>query len=167
MGMVRKTLSIGTLGVVSFRSKKEKLRRADRSRLDAEIALELEHDAREAAEARIAAAEKRVKHATAEAARNAAKLKKVKRRDRRRAAIGDLLRDAEPAVRSGADAVRSAGSEAATRGRKAGKKAGKRARKAGRKAAARATAVTKDVVLPGVEKATAKLGESIEELSSR
>jgi len=165
MGMVRKTLSIGTLGVVSFRSKKEKLRRADRSRRDAEIALELEHDAREAAELRIAAAEKRVKHATAEAARNASKLAKVKRRDRRRAALGDLLRDAEPAVRSGADAVRNAGSEAATRGRKAGKKAGKRARKAGRKAAARATAVTKDVVLPGVEKAAAKIGESIEELS--
>jgi Ribonuclease G/E len=167
MGMVRKTLSISTLGVVSFRSKKEKLRRADRSRREAEAALEHEHHAREAAEVRVAAAEKRVKHATADAARNAQKLEKVKRRDRRRAALGGLLRDAEPAVRSGADAVRSAGSDAAVRGRKAGKKAGKRARKAGQKAAARATAVTKDVVVPGVEKATAKLSESIEELSSR
>lgn len=167
MGMVRKTLSIGTLGVVSFRSKKEKLRRADRSIHEAEIALEHEHNAREAAELRVAVAEKRVKHATSEATRNAAKLAKVKRRDRRRAAIGELLRDAEPAVRSGADAVRSAGSDAATRGRRAGKKAGKRARKAGKKAAARATAVTKDVVVPSVEKVTAKIGESIEELSSR
>jgi uncharacterized membrane-anchored protein YjiN (DUF445 family) len=167
MGMVRKTISIGTLGAVSFRSKKEKLRRADRSRHEAEIALEHEHNAREAAETRVAAAEKRVKHATAEAARNAQRLQKVKRRKRRRAAVSDLLRETEPVVRSGADAVRSAGSDAAERGRKAGRKAGRRARKASRKGAARATAVTRDVVVPGVEKAATKLSESIDELSSR
>ena len=50
MGLVRKTLSVGTLGVVSFRSKKEKLRRAERAREEAELALEAEHDARENAE---------------------------------------------------------------------------------------------------------------------
>jgi hypothetical protein len=167
MGVVRKTLSIGTLGVVSFRSKKEKLRRADRSRREAELALEQEHGAREAAETRVAAAEKRVKHATAEAARNAQRFEKVKRRNRRRAALAELVHDSEPAVRSGADAVRSAGTDAAKRGRKAGRKAGRRAQKAGRKAAARATAVTKDVVVPTVEKVATKLGESIDELSSR
>jgi membrane protein involved in colicin uptake len=167
MGMVRKTFSIATLGAVSFRSKKEKLRRADRSRREAEIALEHEHQARETAETRVAAAEKRVKHATAEAARNTQRLEKAKRRKRRRASVGDMLRETEPAVRSGAEAVRSAGSDAAERGRKAGRKAGRRARKAGRKAADRAAALTKDVVVPGVEKAATKLGESIDEISSR
>jgi hypothetical protein len=167
MGMVRKTISIGTLGVVSFRSKKEKLRRSERSRHEAEIALEQEHGAREAAETRVAAAEKRVKHASTKAARNAQRLEKVKRRKRRRATVSEMLRDAEPVVRSGADAVLSAGTDAAKRGRKAGKKAGRRARKAAKKAAATATAVTKDVVAPGVEKVATKLGDSIEELSSR
>jgi hypothetical protein len=167
MGVVRKTLSIGTLGVVSFRGKKEKLRRADRSRREAELALEHETGAREAAETRVAAAEKRVKHATAEAARTTQRLEKVKRRNRRRAALGDLLRDTEPAVRSGAEAVRSAGTDAAKRGRKAGRRAGRRARKAGGKAAARATAVTKEVVVPAVEKVATKVGESIDDLSTR
>lgn len=83
MGLVRKTLSVGTLGAVSFRSKKERLRRADRSRNEAEAALEQEHAARAAAEVRVAAAEKRVKHAKADAARTAEKLEKVKRRNRR------------------------------------------------------------------------------------
>jgi hypothetical protein len=75
MGLVRKTLSVGTLGLVSFRSKKEKLRRADRARFEAEEALERETNAREAAEVRIAAAEKRVKQATADAARTESQLK--------------------------------------------------------------------------------------------
>src|SRR6476660_3502317 len=51
MGVMRKTLSVGTLGVVSFRSKKERLRRAERSQRDAEAFLEAEHAARVAAEA--------------------------------------------------------------------------------------------------------------------
>jgi hypothetical protein len=165
MGVVRKTLSVGTLGLVSFRSKKEKLRRAERSRHDTELALEHEHGAREAAETRVAVAEKRVKHAKAEASRSAHKLEKVKRRKRRRAGLADALHDAEPAVRSGAEAVRSAGTDAAKRGRKAGRKAGRRAQKAGRKAAAKAAAVTKDVVVPSVEKVATKVAESIEELS--
>jgi hypothetical protein len=67
MGMIRKTMSVGTLGLVSFRSKKEKLRRAERSSRKAETALEAEHAARVSAESRITAAEKRVKHARAAA----------------------------------------------------------------------------------------------------
>src|SRR5687768_11080708 len=39
MGLIRKTVSVGTLGLVSFRSKKEKLRRAEFSQHDAEAAL--------------------------------------------------------------------------------------------------------------------------------
>jgi hypothetical protein len=65
VGLVRKTLSVATLGSVSFRSKKEKLQRAERSCRDAESALEREHMGRVAAEGRIVAAEKRMKRARA------------------------------------------------------------------------------------------------------
>ena len=53
MGLIRKTLSVGTCGVVSFRSKKERLRRAERSQHDAEASLIGEHAARVAAEGRV------------------------------------------------------------------------------------------------------------------
>lgn len=146
MGLVRKTLSIGTLGVVSFRSKKDKLRRAERARHDAELALADEHDARETAEIRIAAAEKRLKQATGEAARTANQLEKEKgKRKRRRSrstAISGLLAGAEPIVRGGVDSARSVGTDAAKRGRKAGRKAGRRARKA----ATRATTATREAI---------------------
>jgi hypothetical protein len=157
MGLIRKTVSVGTLGVVPFRSKKEKLRRAERARLEAEDALEREHSAREEAEVRIAAAEKRVKNAIAEASRTAHRLEKVKRHRRRRAAaLTDALAGAEPIVRSGVRTARSAGSDAAKRGRKAGRRA--------RKAAARATTATKETVAPRAEKVAAKIGEAIEHL---
>ena len=44
MGIIRKTASISTLGIVSFRSKKELLRRAEKDRLAAEAALSREQD---------------------------------------------------------------------------------------------------------------------------
>ena len=40
MGMIRKTMSIGTLGLVSFRSKKERLARAEAALNDTQSALE-------------------------------------------------------------------------------------------------------------------------------
>ena len=52
MGLIRKTMSVGTLGIVSFRSKKERLQRAERSQQGAEEALEREHAARLSAEVR-------------------------------------------------------------------------------------------------------------------
>ena len=67
MGVIRKTVSVGTLGMVSWRSKKERLRRAEKSQRRAEISLTEEHKARVNAEERISAAEKRVKKASAEA----------------------------------------------------------------------------------------------------
>jgi hypothetical protein len=158
MGVVRKTLSIGTLGLVSFRSKKEKLRRAERARADAELALEDEHNARETAEIRIAAAEKRLKQATSEASRTAHQLEKVKRqrKGRRSKALSGLLATAEPIVRSGVDTAKSASTDAAKRGRKAGRRA--------RKATAKATTATKDAVVPRAEKVVSKVGEAIDQM---
>src|SRR5450756_285274 len=106
MGLIRKTLSVGTLGIVSFRGKKERLRRAERSRRDAETALDQEHAARVTAETRIAAAEKRVKQASLEAADALKRLEQSRKRGRRirtseRAA--DLLASAAPIVRAEMD----------------------------------------------------------------
>ncbi|MGI8663379.1 MAG: hypothetical protein ACR2LQ_09250, partial [Acidimicrobiales bacterium] len=80
MGLIRKSASIGTLGIVSYRSKKEKLRRAERAHRDAEQALVDERVARENAEARISSAEKRVRQALSEAAGAAKQLERSKRR---------------------------------------------------------------------------------------
>jgi uncharacterized protein YqjF (DUF2071 family) len=141
MSLIRKTISIGTLGVVSFRSKKELLKRAEQSRREADLALEDEHRAREAAESRVAAAEKRARQAQAEAEHTAQRLARAKRRFRRD------------------DLIRASGTEAVERGRKAGR----RARKAAGKAAAKATLATKDVVVPAVEKVATKVRDSIED----
>ncbi len=136
MGVVRKTMSVGTLGVVKFRSKKEKLRRAERSRRDAEVALEREHSARAAAEERISAAEKRVLRALADAGQAAKQLDKskkkqskhqTKRRHRRAEKVSELLASAEPMVRTTFESARSASSDAGARGRKVCRRARKEA----------------------------------------
>lgn len=64
MGMIRKTMSIGTLGLVSFRSKKELLERSESSRLEAEARLTDEQAARLVAEARAEVAEKQAEQAS-------------------------------------------------------------------------------------------------------
>ena len=127
MGLIRKTLSVGTLGIVSFRSKKEKLRRAERSQEDAEAALDREHAARVSAEERSIAAEKRVKRAQAEVAH--AKRKGRGRRTHKTDRLGDLIAGAEPIVRSGMETARSAGTDAAERGRRVGRRARKAAKR--------------------------------------
>ena len=158
MGMVRKTLSVGTLGLVSFRSKKEKLRRAECSRRKAETALEAEHAARLQAEQRIDAAEKRVKHASTAAALAAWQLQRTrksakdskgkgKRKQHSAPSMTDLRAGVEPIVRSGVEGARSgvvtakkASVDATKRGRRAGRKARKAAKKSWGRAAATAAA---------------------------
>jgi hypothetical protein len=180
MGLIRKTVSVGTFGIISFRSKKENLRRADRSRRDAEAALEVEQTARVAAEARITAAEKRVKHASAQAAEAAKRLEQAKRRTRRgrrTGRLGELLAAAEPIVRSGVESARNAGSDAAERGRKASRrtrKAAKRAARDARKGAerslrqAKATASsTNEALAPHAERVAARAGDALDQLSNR
>jgi hypothetical protein len=178
MGLVRKTFSVATLGVVSFRSKKEKLRRAERSRCDAERDLERERSARETAERRIAAAEERVKHATGEASRAARRLEKVKKKEkaergrRRRRALGGMLAAAEPSVRSGTHAARDASVDAGRAGRRAGRRARKAASRAARgaqkqaqRSLKRAAKSTKDVVTPVADRITERVGEAFDQVS--
>jgi tRNA A37 methylthiotransferase MiaB len=121
MGLVRKTLSISTLGLVSFRSKKELLRRAEADLVAATTELEREHAARAAVEGRVGLAEKRTRQAelqALQAAKKAAKLRGKKGKRARTLAdrLADALEVAEPKVRAGAE-------EAKVRGRRARKRA--------------------------------------------
>jgi hypothetical protein len=63
MGLIRKTVSISTLGLVPFRSKRERLRRAEAAQQEASSELAAEQAARAAADERVAAAEKRAEQA--------------------------------------------------------------------------------------------------------
>jgi hypothetical protein len=78
MGLIRKAFAVGTLGRVSYRSKKEIQRRAER-------ALERERKARAAVEARLAVAEERVKRVAAESPDRGHKLSRKGRRTAKRA----------------------------------------------------------------------------------
>jgi hypothetical protein len=106
MGLIRKSLSVGTLGVVAFRSNKEKLHRAEGSRRRAQEALERADTAREGAECRVTAAEERAEHADAEATKATKRLKRARKRGRGRRAdrLAHLVATAEPIVRSTVDA---------------------------------------------------------------
>ena len=141
--MIRKTVSVGTLGIVSFRSKKEKLQRAERSQHDAEAALEREHSARVAAEALSISAERRVKKARSEAAHAERKARKRSRSHRKSDKLAAIVASAEPIVRGGVETARHTGSDVAKRGRRAGRHARKAAKHAAhdaKKAAKRSAA---------------------------
>ena len=86
MGMIRKTLSIGTLGLVNFRSKKEKLARSEATTAAVAADRDLERAARLDAETRAATAQVQLKLAKREAAvasKQAAKLRKRGKRGKR------------------------------------------------------------------------------------
>ncbi|MGQ0615573.1 MAG: hypothetical protein ACT4PW_01035 [Acidimicrobiia bacterium] len=137
MGLIRKALSVGTLGTVSFHSNKEKLRQAERSRRDAEAALDQAEMARVAAESAIAAAEKQVKQAIQDAAKAAQRLERAKRQRRRRRPerVGGLLDGVEPALHRGVASTRAVRDDALEQGRLAARHA--------RKVTARSAARTK------------------------
>ncbi len=137
MGVIRKTASIGTLGMINFRSKKEKLRRVERK-------FEDEHLAREVAESGFARAEgelKRLTKAEAKAAKQLSRLRrnrKVRKADRLSALLSaaqPMVKAAQPAVKSGVETTRHTMHDVATQGRKHGR----RARKAAKEAAERAS----------------------------
>lgn len=111
MGVIRKTASVGTLGMVNFRSKKEKLKRAEHS-------LVQEHAARQAAESGLAAVGselKRLSNAEVKAARQLARLRKRSRKVRKADRLTAMLNTAQPVMEDM---------------KKKGRKHGKRARQA-------------------------------------
>jgi hypothetical protein len=141
MGMIRKTLSIGTLGLVNFRSKKEKLARSEANAGVIAAERDLERAARLDAETRAATAQVQLKLAKREAAaasKQAAKLRKRGKRGKRAkharpfaevgGAVASAVKSAEPAVRSGVESAKDLTHEVAVAGKKIGKQARKQAK---------------------------------------
>ena len=148
MGIIRKTLSIGTLGTINFRSKKEKLRRAERSLRDAEGTLLQEVSARETAELRVRDAERRMDKANAEALRATEKLSKRQEKKRFKKSqkltgaekIMGAIAMAEPLVAKGMEVARNAvASDTAKHVQARGRKARKQAKKAAKELQEEAT----------------------------
>src|SRR5436305_12324733 len=124
MGVIRKTASISTLGLVNFRSKKEKLQRAEQK-------LDAEHLARSVAEAGFSKIDKELRRLSgkeAKAARQLARLRRS-RKVRRAETLSNLLAAAQPVVKEGMETARSAASELRAESAKRGRKAAKAARR--------------------------------------
>ena len=155
MGLIRKTLSISTLGLVSWHSKKERLAAVsaelDLTRADLEQATEKHAKARE----RLAEAERRAREAELLALRDARRARRSGRKEirskvgRRRVAAATLRDKVNPLLDSTREstqrfaaehqpALDDAVSEAKARGRKARAAAEKRAKKLRKRAKATA-----------------------------
>jgi hypothetical protein len=138
MGVIRKTASISTLGLINFRSKKEKLERAEKAMAEAMAARDAEHLARSVAERSFTKVEselRRLSDSEAKAARQLARLRKRSRRVRKAERLSGILSGATPMMKDSVSSARSSMHDAAVKGRKHGRKA----RKAARNAAQRAT----------------------------
>jgi ElaB/YqjD/DUF883 family membrane-anchored ribosome-binding protein len=156
MGMIRKTLSVSTLGLVSFRSTKELLQRAERARLGAERELMRERTARLSAESRVSAAERRLDRATDAAQHAAERLgrAKAKRKTRRNERVQHLVENVEPVGR---------------RARAVAKQTARDARRNAKRSLRQAHDVavsTKEAVSPPLERAVARAADAIDQLSS-
>ncbi|MEY2417814.1 MAG: hypothetical protein QOG90_494 [Actinomycetota bacterium] len=123
MGVIRKTASISTLGLVNFRSKKEKLQRAER-RFDAE------HLARSVAESGFTKVEKELRRLSGNEAKAAKQLARLRRsrKVRRAETLTSFLSTAQPVVKDGMQSALSTASDLGAKGAKRGRKAAKVAR---------------------------------------
>src|SRR6187397_562377 len=84
MGLIRKTTSIATLGIIPFRSRKELLRRAEAAHKSAVADLQREQELREAADRRVSTAEKRREAAELQALAAAKQTAKAKNKAKKR-----------------------------------------------------------------------------------
>lgn len=126
MGVIRKTMSVGTLGIVNFRSKKERLERAEAAMSDAMSARDAERLAREVAESSFHKVEselRRLSSAEEKAAKQLARLRKRSRRVRKAESLSSVLSGATPMMKDGMESARTRGRKA----RKAARGAAKRA----------------------------------------
>jgi hypothetical protein len=140
MGLIRKTLSISTLGIVDFRSKKELICRAEKAQAAAQAELLRVEADRRAADERLAGAEKRAKKAELLALQQAKRAHegKASRRERRAAHTTQALDAIEGLLASAAPAVEEQAKQLSRRGRKAAKAARKQAEGAAETARRRA-----------------------------
>lgn len=177
MGIIRKSASIATLGIVPFRSRKELLKRAEKARLEAEAELQREQAARAEADQRVTAAEKRVQRAELTALHEAQVAAKAKsrskggrgrrgrkgRRERAKEMIGDLMAAAQPVVEEQAKQAGRRARKAAKASRHAAERASEEAGRRGRRARARMREVEK-AMAPRVDAAAARAQDLKDEL---
>ncbi|MEJ7764296.1 MAG: hypothetical protein WKF86_02260 [Acidimicrobiales bacterium] len=135
MGLVRKTLSISTVGLVSFRSKKEKLRRAEAEREVATAELLREQKARELAEHRVVTAEKKAHVAELLALKAAGDARKASRKERSRkekepkGRLEDAMANASRRAKKARARAEAKAKEARARAEKEATRARRRAKK--------------------------------------
>lgn len=136
MGLIRKTASISTLGLIKFRSKKELLRKAEKERRAAESEVAAMQRARQAVDARLVESEKRARRAELQALQQAKRADGAKggRRARRKAAANQAIDAVEDFVSTKAPQVEQRAKELGRRGRKAAAKAAKQAEAVAEKA---------------------------------
>ena len=142
MGAIRKTMSVATIGLVPFRSKKERLQRAEKASELAELELRKEQEARAEADRRVALADERVRAAESVLVREAKSLRSRRRRARTEREATEAGSRVSASVEGWVD--RAAGSVAATAGS---------AKKETKRAAKHATGETKRVTKPLRKKA--------------
>src|SRR5262245_18752112 len=117
MGIIRKTASISTLGLISFRSKKEKLRRAETAHRTALDELASEQAAHAAADERLTEAERRATRAEltalkeAKVARRRGEKLDAARSERGRRRRRRARHEARQRAKRGAATVRSTASD--------------------------------------------------------
>ena len=134
MGLIRKTLSVSTLGLVNWNSKKERLRAANEelelTRADLEQATEKHSLIR----SRLADAERRAEKAELGMLHTARRKNRAARRRARMEAVETAVGDAKRRGSSAIDAAEQRAAELRTQGRRAAKKARKRAAKSAEQA---------------------------------
>ena len=135
--MIRKTMSVATLGVIPFRSKRERIRRAEAEVNHAKALLEEEHVARSAAEARVKMAEQELHRTELQALKMSAEAAKVKarRKDEKRKQREHRVEGVTKAMREAVEPAASAMVEQGRTARRAAKKQAKKARKAAKRQA--------------------------------
>jgi chromosome segregation ATPase len=131
MGMIRKTLSITTLGLVGWKSKKEQLAETESELARARHELEQTSSIRDALEERLGSVEKRLAGAELEAIHDAKAARRDERRKQRRARIEAAAHEAE----ARADKARKQAEARAEEARAKLEKTTRRARKKAQKAA--------------------------------
>lgn len=130
MGLMRKTLSISTLGIVNFRSKGERLERAMKRRDDLASELEKTELRIEEATRERDAAQKRAEVAELESLSEAKKARKAKRRAKKRASDASEVPTTAELVDDAVALSRRARKKVAKSTRKAAKVTAKQAGKA-------------------------------------
>ena len=174
MGAIRKSVSVMTLGMVPFRSKKERLRQAEEAAELAELELRKEQEARSEADHRVAVADERARVAERRLLREAKAGRSRRRRDRGRSAPSAAASRVTDAVEDLVERTTKAARKDTKRSGKAAKKEAKRAAKSakrkvveptGRKAkkeAKRAAKSAKKEAKAGVTKVSAVIDDAVD-----